>query len=111
MSQSSTPGIVPHLSIPDNRCQEAMDYYCRIFDGKIVEKKLAPDNKRIIHAEIKLGNGASVYCNDEFPEHTKGKTIKLQAKQASSVTLNLSYLSQQSAKKIWSQCQESGEIS
>lgn len=102
---------VPHLSIPDNKCPEALHFYCKIFNGKIVDKRLAQDNKRIIHSELKLANGASIFLNDEFPEHTKGKTTKLTDKQGSCVTLNLSYSSQKSAQTIWSHCKESGKIS
>ena len=98
---------IPHLTITDNRCQQALDYYSKIFDGKIIEKKMADDNKRIIHSQLRLSNGTVLFIVDEFPEMANGKTVKLAENQYNSVTLNLSYMNHDDAKAIWDKIKES----
>lgn len=106
-SQCLNQSCIPHLTITDNRCQQALDYYCNVFNGKIVEKKMADDNQRIIHSQLRLSNGTTLFVVDEFPEMANGKTVKLTENQYNSVTLNLSYINYDDAKAIWDKIKES----
>jgi PhnB protein len=63
-----TTGITPFLSIRDGRGHEALAFYERVFDAKVIEQNLAQDGKRLMQASMKLNNGW-VMLSDEFPEH------------------------------------------
>jgi PhnB protein len=81
-----TSGLTPHLSIPDNRCPEAIDFYKAAFGATERFRLLAnepmgsepaknPDDTRVMHAHL-LVNGASLLLNDQFPEYNPDKTPK-----------------------------------
>ena len=76
--QGPINGVTPHLTIPDNRAMEAIDFYKRAFDaeeamppmpagGENVPMNLPADDKRVMHAHLKI-NGGSLMLNDDFPE-------------------------------------------
>lgn len=46
---------------------EALDFYAKVFGGEIVRRSLAPDGKRILHGEVRIGDSVLLLC-DEFPE-------------------------------------------
>jgi PhnB protein len=81
-----TSGLTPHLSIPNNRATEAIDFYKAAFGATERFRLLAnepmgpepsktPDDKRVMHAHL-LINGASILLNDQFPEYVEGKEEK-----------------------------------
>ncbi|MDB5715514.1 MAG: glyoxalase/bleomycin resistance/extradiol dioxygenase family protein [Sphingomonadales bacterium] len=79
-----TSGLTPHLSIPDNRAKEAVDFYKKAFGATERFRLLAnepmggeparnPDDTRVMHAHL-LVNGASLLLNDQFPEYAEGRS-------------------------------------
>jgi PhnB protein len=79
-----TSGLTPHLSIPDNRAKEAINFYKSAFGATERVRLLAnqpmgpepskmPDDTRVMHAHL-LVNGASLILNDDFPEYHGGTT-------------------------------------
>ena len=69
---ASLTGVTPHLMIPDNRAQEAIEFYARAFDAVEVDRSPADDGKRLMHAHLKLHGGA-LLLHDDFPEMTGHK--------------------------------------
>ena len=72
--QGPTTGVTPHLTIPSKGAVAAIDFYQIAFAAEVLDKKLADDGERLIHAHLKI-NGASVMLNDEFPEYTGSQDI------------------------------------
>lgn len=79
-----TSGLTPHLSIPENRAKEAIDFYKTAFGATERFRLLAnepmgpepsrtPDDTRVMHAHL-LVNGSSLLLNDQFPEYNEGKS-------------------------------------
>lgn len=82
--QGPAAGVTAHLTIPDGRAAEAVDFYCHAFGAhKAMEPNLADDGKRIMHAHL-LVNGGSLMLNDDFPEYGGGHGAP-----SDSVTLHL----------------------
>ena len=81
--QGPTWGLTPHLTIPSRGASAAVDFYIIAFGAEVLDRKLADDGERLIHAHLKI-NGASVMLNDEFPEYTG-----LQDVRPAGVTLHL----------------------
>lgn len=73
--QGPTTGVTPHLTIPSKGAVAAIDFYQIAFAAEVLDKKLADDGERLIHAHLKI-NGASVMLNDEFPEYTGSQDIR-----------------------------------
>jgi PhnB protein len=63
-----TTGITPFLSIREGRAREALAFYERVFDAKLIEQNPARDGKRLMQASMKVNNGW-VMLSDDFPEH------------------------------------------
>ena len=87
-----TGGVTAHLTIPDGRAAEAVDFYRRAFGAEpAMEPMMGEDGKRIMHAHLRL-NGGSLMLNDDFPEYGGGKpapngavTLHLQVTDADAV--------------------------
>lgn len=76
MSQPG-PGIRPHLTVHDG--DAAIDFYVRAFDAKEIHDRIrAEDGKRLLHGEVLIADTV-VYINDDFPEHTGGKSHSAKA--------------------------------
>ncbi|MDZ4837061.1 MAG: VOC family protein [Candidatus Melainabacteria bacterium] len=56
--------VTPHLVLSD--CSKALKFYAAAF-GATVTEEMCTDDKRIIHAEMKIGDSVIMMC-DEFPE-------------------------------------------
>ncbi len=82
-NQGPTSGLTPHLTIPSRGASAAVDFYIIAFGAEVLDRKLADDGERLMHAHLKI-NGASVMLNDEFPEY-KG----VQDVRPAGVTLHL----------------------
>ena len=74
-NQGPTGGVTPHLTIPARGASAAVDFYIIAFGAEVLDRKLAEDGERLIHAHLKI-NGASVMLNDEFPEYTGQSNIR-----------------------------------
>jgi len=68
-NQGPTSGLTPHLTIPSRGASAAIDFYVIAFGAEVLDRRLADDGERLIHAHLKI-NGASLMLNDEFPEYT-----------------------------------------
>ena len=64
-------GVVPHLTIRDNRATEAIDFYIDAFGASESGRHMADDGKRILHAHLEV-NGGPLMLNDDFPEMAGG---------------------------------------
>jgi PhnB protein len=65
--QGPTSGVTPHLSIPDRRGTEAVDFYIAAFGARELARMPSEDG-RLMHAHL-LVNGGSLMLHDEFPEY------------------------------------------
>lgn len=68
-ASAAMTGVVPHLTIRDNRAAEAIDFYTRAFGAAESGRHLAEDGKRVMHAHLEV-NGGALMLNDDFPEMT-----------------------------------------
>jgi PhnB protein len=57
--------ITPHLTV--RGVDEAITYYCQAFGAAELYRNMAPDGKKIMHAELMLGDSRFL-LHDEFPE-------------------------------------------
>jgi PhnB protein len=57
--------ITPHLTV--RGVDQAITYYCGAFGASELYRNLAPDGKKIMHAELMLGDSRFL-LHDEFPE-------------------------------------------
>ena len=64
-------GLVPHLVV--NGAIKAIEFYKKAFGAEEVSRAPAPDGKRLMHAEIRIG-GRPVFLVDDFPEYCGGKS-------------------------------------
>ena len=69
-NQSPGGGVTAHLTIPDGRGGEAIDFYKNAFGAQEEMRNLADDGKRLMHAHLKV-NGGSLMLNDDFPEYAR----------------------------------------
>jgi PhnB protein len=56
--------ITPYLVVKD--ASQAIDFYKRAFGAKEMDRMSAPDGKRVMHAEIQIGD-SRLMLSDEFP--------------------------------------------
>jgi PhnB protein len=73
--QGPVSGLTPHLTIPSRGAAAAIDFYIIAFGAEVLDRKLAKDGERLIHAHLRI-NGASLLLNDEFPEYTGQQDIR-----------------------------------
>lgn len=78
-------GLIPHLVC--DPCAGAIEFYKKAFGAEEVFRVPAPDGKRIMHAEIKIG-GKFVFLVDDFPEFCGGKSQTPKALGGSSITIH-----------------------
>lgn len=62
------PAFAPYLSVSDAR--QALDYYQAAFGAVEMMRWVDPDNGKIGHAEIRIGE-RSIFLADEYPEMTE----------------------------------------
>ena len=97
--QGQRGGIIAHLTIRDNRGSEAIEFYKRAFGAEEpMERHLADDGKRIMHAHLSF-NGGHLMLNDDFPEYGGA------ASPPGSVTLHLQV---KDADAAWNRALEAG---
>ncbi|WP_149361027.1 VOC family protein [Lolliginicoccus suaedae] len=59
------PGAVPYLTV--SGASEALTWYSKVFDAKILGTPITMEDGRIGHAELAIGEGV-IYVAEEFPE-------------------------------------------
>ena len=74
-NQGPTSGVTPHLTIPSRGASAAIDFYIIAFGAEVLDRRLADDGERLMHAHLKI-NGASVMLNDEFPEYGGSQDVR-----------------------------------
>lgn len=78
-------GLIPHLKC--DRCAEAIEFYKQAFGAEEICRLPAPDGKRIMHAEIRIG-GRALFLADDFPEYCGGKASSPPALGGTPVTIH-----------------------
>lgn len=83
-TQPPSSGVTPYLTIPSRGGAAALEFYALAFRAEVLDRKLAEDGERLIHAHLRI-NGDSVMLSDEFPEYSgeqdvrpRGVTLHLQ---------------------------------
>lgn len=66
--QGPSTGLTPHITIPDKRAKDAIDFYAAAFGAEEQRRMPADDGERLMHAHLVI-NGASLMLNDDFPEY------------------------------------------
>ena len=78
-------GLIPHLvCVP---CADAIEFYKKAFGAEEGCRMLAPDGKRIMHAQIQIGSKV-LFLVDDFPEYCGGKSSSPKALGGSPVTIH-----------------------
>jgi len=91
MSKSVQPippghdNLIPHLCC--SPCSEAIAFYKKAFGAEEISRAPAPDGKRLIHAEIRIGK-SFIYLVDDFPEFCGGKSQTATGLQGTPVKLH-----------------------
>jgi uncharacterized glyoxalase superfamily protein PhnB len=91
MSKSTQPippgheNLIPHLVC--ERCSEAIEFYKKAFGAVELVRMPAPDGRRIMHAQIRIGT-SFVFLVDDFPEFCGGKSESPSALKGTPVTLH-----------------------
>jgi uncharacterized glyoxalase superfamily protein PhnB len=91
MSKATQPippgheGLIPHLVC--SPCSEAIDFYKKAFGAEELVRMPAPDGRRIMHAQIRIGK-SFLYLVDDFPEYCGGKSSSATALQGTPVTIH-----------------------
>lgn len=78
-------GLIPHLVC--SPVAEAIEFYKKAFDAEEVCRIPAPDGKRMMHAEFKIGDSV-VFLADDFPEYCEGKSQTPTALGGTPVTIH-----------------------
>ncbi len=77
-------GLIPHLMI--DGCAKALDFYKKAFGAVETMRMPSEDGKKIMHAEMKIGNKL-IYLGDDFPEF-RGKALSPTSLGGSPVTIH-----------------------
>ena len=91
MSQSVRPippgqeNLIPHLVC--SPCTEAIEFYKKAFGAEEVYRLPAPDGRRIMHAQIRIGK-SYLFLVDDFPEFCGGKSSTAIALNGTPVTIH-----------------------
>src|SRR4051812_5136848 len=78
-------GIVPHLIVSD--ANAAIEFYKRAFGAEETMRMPAPDGRRIMHAQMRIGP-STIFLNDDFPEYHNGKSSTAKALGGTPVVLH-----------------------
>lgn len=108
MSETASPvpegfnTVTPHLVVQDTSA--AIEFYKKAFGAEEIVRIPGPDGKRIMHAEVQIGNSRVMLC-DEFPEMQGCRTPV--ALNGTSVTIHI-YVND--ADAVFSQAVDAGAI-
>lgn len=87
------PLVAPHLVVDD--AAAAIDFYVKAFGATEYGRVPHPDG-RLVHAALNV-NGSMVMLNDDFPEHSEGKSSTPKALGGTPVTIHLQVTDVESA--------------
>ena len=79
------PPIQPHLCVKGG--EAAIAFYEKAFGASCTFKKMADDEKRVLHANIAMFGG-DVMIHDEFPEY-QGNVLSPLSRGGASITINV----------------------
>jgi uncharacterized glyoxalase superfamily protein PhnB len=77
--------LIPHLVC--SPCTEAIEFYKKAFGAEELHRIPAPDQRRIMHAAIRIGTSL-VFLVDDFPECCGGKASTATALKGTPVTIH-----------------------
>lgn len=78
--------LIPHLVC--SPCSEAIEFYKKAFGAEEISRLPAPDGRRIMHAQIRIGK-SFVFLVDDFPDFCpSGKASSPLALKGTPVTLH-----------------------
>jgi uncharacterized glyoxalase superfamily protein PhnB len=78
-------GLIAHLVC--DGAADAIEFYKKAFGAVEISRMPAPDGKKIMHAEIRIG-GRPVFLADDFPEYCGGKAHSPSALGGTPVTIH-----------------------
>ncbi len=78
--------VTPHLVV--DGAAKAIDFYKKAFGAEEISRFPAPDGKRLMHAELKIGT-SRIMLNDDFPEYCGGQAREPRKLGATPVTIHL----------------------
>ena len=58
--------ITPYLCVADARA--AIDWYCRIFDGRVTLEPIVMDDGHVGHAEVTMSGNSRIMLSEAYPE-------------------------------------------
>ena len=91
MSKSVQPippgheNLIPHLVC--SPCTEAIEFYKKAFGAEEICRIPAPDQRRIMHAALRIGTSV-VFLVDDFPECCGGQSSSATALKGTPVTIH-----------------------
>ena len=59
--------ITPYICVADARA--AIDWYCRIFAGRVTVEPILMDDGHVGHAEVTLGGNGRIMMSESFPDY------------------------------------------
>ncbi len=77
--------LIPHLVC--SPCTEAIEFYKKAFGAEEIHRIPAPDQRRIMHAAIRIGKSL-VFLVDDFPEYCGGQSSTATALKGTPVTIH-----------------------
>jgi len=78
-------GLVPHLVV--NGAAQAIEFYKKAFGATEITRMPAEDGKRLMHAEVRIGE-STLYLCDDFPEYHGGKSRAPAADGSNPITIH-----------------------
>lgn len=78
-------GLIPHLVC--DPCSEAIEFYKKAFGAEEIVRMPAPDGRRIIHAQLRIGK-SFLFLVDDFPEFCGGKSGSPKALKGTPVSIH-----------------------
>ncbi len=59
--------ITPYICVADARA--AIDWYCRVFDGRVSVEPIVMDDGGVGHAEVTLGGDSRLMISESYPDY------------------------------------------
>lgn len=59
--------ITPYVCVADARA--AIDWYCRIFAGRVTIEPIVMEDGKVGHAELILGGNSRIMMSESYPEY------------------------------------------
>jgi uncharacterized glyoxalase superfamily protein PhnB len=91
MSKTTQPipagheNLIPHLVC--DSCSDAIEFYKKAFGAEEIARIPAPDGRKIMHAELRIGKSI-LFLVDDFPEFCEGKSESPKTLKGTPVTIH-----------------------